>query len=107
MCYTEISPNGNVDIYAAWQVSYYPGLLEAIEKYTLLLQVVKYGDQGSTVEEWLDVVDATPNVSNIRKKLKQWSKIVLNKLFSLSVYSSQMLQSSKMQKLYKKIKDTI
>ena len=74
MCYSEISANGNVDIYAAWQVSYYPGLLEAIEKYALLLQVVEYVDQGSIVEEWLDVVDATPNVSKIQITIKAMVK---------------------------------
>ena len=61
-CHTEQKNNGKIDIYAVWNVSYYPGILEAMERFDIHTQKVDHSKQIENVVEWFEAIEVVPDV---------------------------------------------
>ncbi len=61
-CHPEQKTNGKIDVYAVWSVSYYPGLIEAMEEFEIHPQKVDHSKQFENVVEWFDPIPVIPNV---------------------------------------------
>ena len=61
-CATQYKANGMIDLLAVWQVSSYPGIIEAMEKYTIHTQRVDYRTAVPTTVEWSSPIPIIPNV---------------------------------------------
>lgn len=64
-CKREHQPNGKFTLYASWNIANIPGLLEAIEKYTVSPQLVDLSFTPTVVVESYSIIDIIPQVKHI------------------------------------------
>lgn len=64
LCTRKFQADGRISLYAAWSVSYVPGLIEAMEKYTVQLELFDLSARSVVPGQAYASVDVYPNVSN-------------------------------------------